>query len=90
MRSYVGIVTGHGLQSLFPESEYALQGLARVAYTERPMRGVCYWAAMHVPEASEIQGQLDEGDTDRAFQILQASARFFGPVLPSDVRFLLP
>lgn len=54
------------------------------------MRGVCYWAAMHVPEASEIQGQLDEGDTDRAFQILQASARFFGPVLPSDVRFLLP
>jgi len=89
MRSYLGIVTSHGLQSLFPESDYALRGLVRVAYTERPVRGVCYWAAMQIPEATEIQGQLDEGDTGRAFQILQTSARFVGPILPSDVRPLL-
>ena len=89
MRSYVGIVTSHGLQALFPESDYALRGLVRVAYTARPMRGVCYWAAMQIPEATEIQGQLDEGDSNRAFQILQTSATSLGPILPSDVRPLL-
>jgi hypothetical protein len=90
MRSYLGIITSHGLESLFLESDYVLQFLARLAYTEQPLRGVCYWAAMNVPEATEIQGQLDEGDSDRALQILHASARFIGPILPSDVHLLQP
>ena len=86
MQSYLGIITSHGLQSLFLESEYVLRFLARLAYAEQPTRGVCYWAAIQVPEANEIQGQLEEGDNDTALQILQASARFIGPILPSDVR----
>ena len=85
MRSYLGIITSRGLESLFLESDYTLRFLARLAYTDQPVRAVCYWAAMHVPEATEIQGQLDDGDSDRALQILQASARFLGPILPSDV-----
>jgi hypothetical protein len=90
MRSYVGIVTSRGLQSLFPESDYVLRGLTRLAYVGQPVHAVCYWAAMHVPEATEIQAQLDEGDSNRAFQVLQTSATFLGPILPSDVRPLSP
>lgn len=88
MQSYLGIITSRGLQSLFLESDCVLRFLARLAYGEQPTRGVCYWAAMQVPEAIEIQEQLEEGDNDRALQVLRASARFLGPILPSDVRHL--
>jgi hypothetical protein len=88
MQSYLGIITGRGLQSLFLESDHILRILAHVAYAEQPARAVCYWAAMQVPEAIEVQEQLDEGDNDRALQVLRASAKSLGPILPSDVRHL--
>ena len=88
MQSYLGIITSRGLQSLFMESDCILRLLARLAYSEQPARAVCYWAAMQVPEAAEIQEQLEKGDSDRALQALRASARFLGPILPSDVRYL--
>jgi hypothetical protein len=87
MRSYLGIVTNHGLQALLQESAYALRFLTRQAYAERPVRSVCYWAAMHAPQATEIQRYLDEGDGVIALKNLQASARFSGPIFPSDVPF---
>lgn len=86
MRTYVGIITRRGLELLFPESDYVRRCLARLAYTDRPAQRICCWAAMPDPVASEIHGQLNQGETDSALQILQASARFLGPVLPSDVR----
>jgi hypothetical protein len=88
MQSYLGIINGRGLQSLFLESDYILGLLARLAYAEQPARAVCCWAAMQVPEAIEIQERLEEGDNGEALQVLRASARFLGPILPSDVRHL--
>ena len=90
MRSYVGIISRRGLEWLLPESDPVLRFLAGRAYAEWPPSAVYYWAAIQTPEATEIQGQLDDGDSDRALQILQATARFSGPILPSDVRRLQP
>ena len=86
MRSYVGIITSRGLEWLLPENDGVLRFLAGRAYTEWPHRAVCYWTAIQAAEAGEIQEELADGDSDRALQILQASAMFGGPILPSDVR----
>ena len=86
MRSYIGIITSSGLEWLLPENDGVLRFLAGRAYAEWPHRAVCYWTAIQAAEAAEIQGELAEGDSNRALQILQASATFSGPVLPSDVR----
>ena len=84
MRAYLGIVTSRGLEWLLPENRDVLRFLAGRAYGQRPPRAVCCWAAMQSPAASEIQGELDDGNPDAALRLLQASAPFLGPVLPSD------
>jgi hypothetical protein len=85
LRNYLGIVSNHGLEVLFPENDYVRRCLTKLAYDQRPSRRICCWAAMHTLAAGEIQGQLDGGETDVALEILQASAHFLGPVLPSDI-----
>lgn len=84
MRAYLGIVSSRGLEWLLPESDYVLRFLAGRAYAHRPPRGVCCWAAMHTPAATQIQGELEDGNADTALRLLQASAEFLGPILPSD------
>ena len=84
LQNYLGIVSNHGLELLFPESDYVRRCLTQLAYKQLPARRICCWAAIHTAVVSEIQGQLDGGETDLALQLLQASAHFFGPVLPSD------
>jgi hypothetical protein len=78
------MVSSRGLEWLLPENRDVLRFLAGRAYGQRPPRAVCCWAAMQSPAAWEIQGELDDGNPDAALQLLQASAPFLGPVLPSD------
>lgn len=86
MQVYLGIVSSRGLEWLLPENRDVLRFLASRAYGQRPPRAVCCWAAMQSPAASDIQGELDDGNPDAALRLLQASAPFLGPVLPSDAR----
>ena len=57
MQSYLGIITSHGLESLFLESDYALRFLARFTYTPQPLRGVRYW-----PLATWLDGRAEGGE----------------------------
>jgi hypothetical protein len=84
MRAYLGIVSSRGLEWLLPENDNVLRFLAGRAYAHRPPRAVCCWAAMQAPAARQIQGELEDGNPDTALGLLQASALFLGPILPSD------
>jgi hypothetical protein len=81
---YLGMVSSRGLEWLLPENRDVLRFLAGRAYGQRPPRAVCCWAAMQSPAASDIQGELDDGNPVAALRLLQTSAQFLGPVLPSD------
>jgi hypothetical protein len=86
MQVYLGMVSSRGLEWLLPENRDVLRFLAGRAYGQRPPCAVCCWAAMQMPAASEIQDELVDGNSDSALRLLQTSAQFLGPVLPSDTR----
>lgn len=84
MQSYVGIITHRGLESLLQESEQSRRFVARYAYQSSQGRSVCCWAAIPHSAAIDLRRLLDDGEADAALQILSSSARFLGPILPSD------
>jgi hypothetical protein len=86
MRAYLGIVSSRGLEWLLPENESVLRFLTGRTYANCPLQAVCCWAAMHAPAAAEIQYELEDGNSCTALRLLQASALFVGPILPSDAR----
>jgi hypothetical protein len=84
VNSYVGIISGRGLESLVPETEHALPFLVRRAYRQRPSKAVCYWAVMQDEAAREIQSYLQRRRHDDALMALREQAAHFGTILPSQ------
>ena len=85
MQSYVGIITYRGLESLLQESEQSLRFATRRAYQNYQGHSVCCWAAMPHSAAADARRLVEDGDCDEALKILSSSAKFLGPILPSDV-----
>ena len=81
--SYVRIVTRHGLEALFPESDDLVRFLDRRVYRRLPYLGICVWAVLQQDIADLVQHQLRNGDQDRALSLLQDHSRSHGPILPS-------
>ena len=83
-KSYVGIISRHGLESFFPENDHIVRFLVRRAYRRQPPEALCYWAVMPDSTADDIQWQLSCGDRERALATLHASAVGLGTMLPYD------
>ena len=83
-RSYVGIVTAHGLQAIYRESDHLMRFLDRQLYRNRPFGGLCYWAVMPDEVVVQIELQISDGESEEALQALQEYAAFLGPILPSS------
>jgi len=81
-RSYLGIVSRHGLEWFFPEYEHAARFLVRRVYRQWPPERVCCWAVLADDTARAINGLLAQGDRQRAFEMLQARAEDLGTLLP--------
>ena len=84
LQSYVGIITSQGLESLVQETERTTRLVTRFAYGNRLGRTICCWAAVQHSVAMDVRRLVDDGDRARALEILNGSARFLGPILPSD------
>ena len=82
-RSYLGIITRRGLESLVPETEHAAPFLLRRAGRSRPALGFCCWAVLPETAFLETQHQLDCGRFREALVILNSQALHLGTVLPS-------
>ncbi len=83
-RSYVGIVTDHGLQAIYRESDHLMRFLDRQLYRNRPFGGLCYWAVMPDEVVVQIELQIRHGESQEALKALQEHADFLGPILPSS------
>lgn len=82
VNSYVGIISGRGLESLVPETEHAVPFLVRRAYRRPTSEAVCYWAVMQDEVAREVQGHLQRCRHDDALLALRRHAAHFGTILP--------
>ena len=83
-KSYVGIITREGVESLFPENDHIVRFLVRRAYRTQPPKGLCYWAVMPDSAADHITRQLSWGDHGPALVTLHASAVGLGTMLPEE------
>lgn len=68
-RSYVGIISPRGLESLLPETEHAVPFLVRRAYGRRSGEAVCYWAVMPDSTARQVETQLEARFHEDAFLV---------------------
>ena len=82
-RSYLGIVTRRGLESLVPETEHAVPFLLRRAGRWRPTPAFCCWAVLPEIAFFKTQYQLDCGHFRDALLTLNAEALHLGTLLPS-------
>ena len=84
-RSYVGIISARGLESVLPETDHAVPFLVRRAYGRRSGEAVCYWAVMPDSTARAVELQLQAHLHEDAFRKLRGEAAHFGTILPSGV-----
>src|SRR5262249_36090750 len=82
LKSYVGLASTRGLEAFVPEHHLAVQALAARA---RKVRSVCCWAVLPDDDAREIDDRLAAGAAGAALALREATAREFGPILPSDL-----
>ena len=82
LKSYVSLASARGLEAFAPEHDLAIQALSARA---RKMRSVCYWAVLPDQAAREIDDRLAAGESRAALALLEATAREFGPILPSNL-----
>lgn len=83
VESYVGIIGKRGVESFLPENQHTLHFLMRRAYRSRPMRAVCYWAALRDTDARSIEEQLDADNGHEALRMLEYCATHFGTIPPA-------
>lgn len=81
-QSYVGVITAHGLQAIYQESDHVVQFLDRQLYRKKPFFGLCCWAVIADHVAEQIEFQIRLGDSKAALRVLQEYADFLGPILP--------
>ena len=85
-RSYIGIASRFGLESLWPEHPHLAAFLLRRVARHRDPRAVCFWAVMAPELAEQIWLELAEGNRSDALILLQSLACEIGRILPEDVR----
>ena len=85
-KSYVGIITREGLESLLPENDHVVRFLVRRAYRTQPPQALCYWAVMPDSAADHISRQLSWGEHGPALVTLHASAVGLGTMLPEETQ----
>lgn len=82
LKSYIGLASTQGLETLVPEHELAVRSLALRAKSSRK---VCCWAILPDADAHEIDRRLAAGESAAALALLEAAARTVGQILPSDL-----
>jgi len=81
MKSYIGLATPRGLESLVPEQAHVAQALAAHA---RDTRSVCCWAVLPDADAAEIGSRLAAGESADALALLEAAAQSVGRITLDD------
>ena len=84
-QSYVGVITTHGLQAIYLESDHLVRFLDRQLYRKQPFCGLCCWAVVADQVVEQIEIQIRLGESQAALKVLQEYADFLGPILPSSV-----
>lgn len=82
-RSYLGIITRKGLESLVPETEGAEELLRHQAEIERHRAFVCCWAVLQQEVARDLQLQLRAERYREALVQLNIEAQSLGTLLPA-------
>jgi hypothetical protein len=82
-KSYVGIVTPRGLESLVPETENAVALLMHRVYGKRSRNEACCWAVMPDAVARAVQDKLEWQRFKDALATMSAEAMYCGTILPS-------
>jgi hypothetical protein len=83
-RTYLGIVTRRGLETLVPETEHAEKFLLRRVGRESHREPICCWAALSDQAARNVQVELHCGRYRQALVLLNAEAYFLGTILPDS------
>lgn len=82
LKSYIGLATPRGLESLVPEHAPAAQALAARARTRQ---SVCCWAVLPDSDAAEIGYRLAAGEATAALALLEAAAQSVGRIPLDDL-----
>jgi hypothetical protein len=83
-RSYVGIASRLGLESLWPEHPHTAAFLLRRLARHRDVQAVCFWAVMAPEFAEQIWLELAAGNRQEALILLQSLATYVGRLLPEE------
>jgi hypothetical protein len=82
LRSFVGIATRNGLETLLPEHAQALRLLKTQAQRHPSGRQLCFWAVLSERVALQVQRHLAAGDAHTALVTLDRNAKQLGPLVP--------
>ena len=82
-RSYLGIITDQGLESLFPETEHAALFLLRRAHRDEANRSLCCWAVLSETTASGVLRDVYLGRFWNALVRLNIEAKYLGTLFPA-------
>ena len=83
-RSYLGIISKRGLESLLPECERARSMLAGVV-RGRQSRAACCWVVMQDQDAQRIMYCVGQGYMSAALTALQIRATDGGLMAPAEL-----
>ena len=83
-RSYLGIISKRGLESLLPECERTRSMIASVVCRQRA-RAACCWVVMQDHDATRIMQFVGQGYTSAALTALQVQATDGGLLAPAEL-----
>ncbi len=81
-KSYIGIVTRHGLEALYRENAHVIRFLHRRVYRKQPITAICYSAVLDDQVARAIEWQISVGDRGLALTTFQIYSIDSGSSLP--------
>ncbi len=84
LRSYLGIATRYGLETLLPEHQQAFLRLRNQACLRHSTEPLCFWAVLPEDAAQVVQRELRAGKPLAALATLDQHAQQLGPLLPFD------
>ena len=84
LRSYVGLISHRGLETLWPESEETCRFLARRLPRELTRGKLGYWAVLSDDAVSQIRPVLNLRQFATALRLVQIHAPHFGTIWPES------
>ena len=85
LRSYVGLISHRGLETLWPESKETYHFLARRLPRELTRGNLGYWAVLDDETVGEIRQFMTRRQHVVALRLVQLQAAHFGTIWPETL-----